>query len=330
MKHSDYKEKAREHQIRFKEEVLLIPTERSPRRTLSWKDNDGIAHQKEIVIRSSIFYSDAKDSNGNYIIFFPGFRKEITEAVNQSPIVTKGQMITNLLRSEHIPYNIFFPMHHDLEGAKVLFNRLLGDNRISSINRIDIEYNPGGLNDGTAFDVYIEYLNLENKLGGIGIEVKYTEKEYPIKKDTKEWNETHKNGQIHLADNYRIPSFGCGWFKEEVISDAPIPTKKSAECHVVANKYRQIWRNQLLGAAMVLDHQLSEFTSLTVYPEGNVHFKDVLPEYEEKILTETGRDTFKHITYEKLFSLMEESLRFSAIPQVHDWIAYLRQRYIVK
>lgn len=189
---------------------------------------------------------------------------------------------------------------------------------------------PGVLKDGTAFDAYVEYRTSENKCGGIGIEVKYTEKEYPIKKGSKEWNETHENGHIHLADNYRIPSYESGWFREEVIADAPIPAKTSTMLHVIANKYRQIWRNHLLGAAMVLNDQLSEFTSLTVYPEGNIHFNEVLPEYEEKILTEKGKSTFRHISYEQLFSLMEESFDSSVLPQLNDWIAYLRRRYIVE
>lgn len=325
MTHSEYKEKAREHQIRFREEVLNIPLWRSPKRTLRWIDKNGVSQEKVIRVKSSLYYCDAKDDNG-YVIFYPVFRKEITDAVDKSSLSTKGQMVTNLLRSEHIPYNIFFPMQYDLEGAKVLFNSLLGYKRISSIERIVIEYNPGGLKDGTAFDVYVEYRTSENKLGGIGIEVKYTEKEYPIKKDTKEWNETHDNGQIHLADNYRVPSFESGWFNEVCISDAPISTKN----HVVANKFRQIWRNHLLGASMILNNQLSEFTSLTVYPEGNVHFKEVLPDYEENILTDKGRDTFKYKSYEELFSLMEESLNPTLISILNDWICYLRQRYIVK
>lgn len=325
MTNSEFKEKAREHQIRFKEKVLEIPSKRSPKRTLRWQDKDGVAHQKETVVKSSLLYSDSKDSEGNYLIFYPGFRKEITDAVNLSEVAS-GQMTTNLLRSEHIPYNIFFPMQYDLEGAKVLFNHLLGSNRISSINRILIEHNPGNLKDGTAFDVYVEYQTSDNQLGGIGIEVKYTEQEYLIKRDSKEWSETHnENGLIHLADNYRIPSFECGWFKKEFISDAESRTKK----HVVANKFRQIWRNHLLGAAMIFNGELSEFTSLTVYPDGNVHFKEVLPEYET-MLTDAGKDTFKHLTYEKLFSLMEQSFNQSAIPNLNDWITYLRRRYIVE
>lgn len=59
-------------------------------------------------------------------------------------------MVTNLLRSEHIPYNVFFPMRYDLDGTARLFNRILGEERIAAISKINIEYNPKGLADGTS------------------------------------------------------------------------------------------------------------------------------------------------------------------------------------
>ncbi len=159
-----------------------------------------------IDVRSSLTWKDAVDENGDYRIFFSGFRHEITEIINQMEFPSKWQMVTNLLRSEHIPYNLFYPMRYDLDGAAMLFNRILGKNKIAGIGKILIEYNPGGLHDGTSFDVFVEYDNKSGQKGGIGIEVKYTEKEYPIKRGTKEWNETHNEAGIHLADNYRKPS----------------------------------------------------------------------------------------------------------------------------
>lgn len=247
-------------------------------------------------------------------------------------------MVTNLLRSEHIPYNVFFPMRHDLDGTTRLFNRILGKERIAAISKISIEYNPKGLADGTSFDVYIEYTpkgaNPSEK-GGIGIEVKYTEKEYPIKRSTKEWEETHDASGIHLADNYRTPSNACGWFKPEFIADVPFEDKEGIAAHVVANRYRQIWRNHILGASMLLglserqDDKLTEFTSLTVYPKDNGHFSEVWDEYEFK-LTLDGLKTFKHITYEDLFPLMQECLSETDIPLLNKWMNYLNRRYIIK
>lgn len=325
MNHSEFKEKARRHQIHFKEKILGISPHLCPKRTLRWTDKNNVKHEREVEVESSLSDSDTKDSEGNYIIFYPGFRKAITAEIEKTALSTKSQMVSNLLRSEHIPYNIFFPMRYDLEGATRLFNHILGSHTIKQINDIVIEHNPGGLNDGTSFDVYVDYTTTEGKSGGIGIEVKYTEKEYPIRPGSKEWNETHDAGRIHLSDNYRKPSFESCWFKEEFIEDSNDVNPN----HVVANKFRQIWRNHILGASMVLDGTLAEFTSLTVYPAGNVHFQNVLPEYES-MLTDKGKATFKHYSYEKLFPLIQVYMSESKISVLNDWIAYLNQRYIVQ
>ena len=327
MTNKEFKEAARLHQVDFKvnNQEIGVPADRFLVRRL-------VRNGKEYLIDvpSSLLWKDCKDENGGYRIFYSGFRKEITEAVNATESSSKGQMVTNLLRSEHIPYNLFFPMKQfDREGAVKVFNDILGGDRIKSIGKIEIEYNPGGLNDGTAFDTYVEYVTHDNKKGGIGIEVKYTEKEYPIKRGSKEWNETHDHvtSGIHLAENYREPSFKSRWFKLQFIEDVADLESDAAREHVVANPYRQIWRNHLLGAKMVLDGVLSEFTSLTVYPEGNGHFNDIWEKYERK-LTPEGLESFRHITYEELFPLLRRHLL--RVPYHNEWVDYLESRYLVK
>ena len=335
MKHAEFKAIARQHQIDFKvnDPEINIAADRFPIRTIRKNGKE-----YKIEVRSSLTWKDCRDENNLYRIFFSGFRREITEEVNREASLTKGQMVTNLLRSEHIPYNVFFPMRYDLDGTARLFNRILGEERIAAISKINIEYNPKGLADGTSFDVYIEYTPMgtnPNEKGGIGIEVKYTEKEYPIKRGTKEWEETHNASGIHLASNYSNPSNTCGWCKPEFIADVPFEDKERMVAHVAANRYRQIWRNHILGASMVLglsekpDDKLTEFTSLTVYPEDNGHFSEVWNEYESK-LTPDGLNTFKHITYEELFPLMQEFLSKTGIPHLNEWIDYLNRRYIIK
>lgn len=334
MTHAEFKSAARQHQIDFKvnDPEINVPTDRFLVRTL--RKN---GREYRIDVESSLRWEDCRDANGDYRIFFSGFRHEITEAVNGRMFSTKGQMVTNLLRSEHIPYNIFYPMQHDKEGAAHLFNSIMGENKIAEINNIEIEYNPGGLKDGTSFDVYVEYTPLDCKYGekgGIGIEVKYTEKEYPVQRGSKEWEETHNASGIHLADNYRIPSKESGWFKDKFIADVPFADEKKLTVHVAANRYRQIWRNHILGASMLLglcpreDDKLSEFTSLTVYPQGNGHFSDVWASYES-MLTSSGLATFRHLTYEELFPLMHDLLDGNKIPNLSEWINYLNRRYIV-
>lgn len=66
--------------------------------------------------------------------------------------------------------------------------------QIVSIDRIEIEYAPKPkekyLNDGTSFDTYIEYTNFDDTKGMIGIEVKYTEKEYKLTANSKQEKKT--------------------------------------------------------------------------------------------------------------------------------------------
>lgn len=329
MKHSDFKEAARRHQIDFKvnDPEINVLASRYPIRKITRNDKTTVVH-----VESSLEWRDVRDENGNYRIFFSGFREEITKEVDKPTSQLSNQMVTNLLRSEHIPYNLFFPMMKDPEWTATLFNRILGEERIAKIEKILIEHNPGGLKDGTSFDTYVEYIPAGAKTGekgAIGIEVKYTEKEYPIKKGTKEWNETHNEDGIHLAENYRIPSFDSGWFVMDYIQDVPFSDSESAKEHVVADQYRQIWRNHILGAAMLLNGEVTEFTSLTVYPEKNGHFNDIWGNYEAK-LTPEGKKTLKHITYEELFPMMRECFSDTAIPNRDEWIDYLKRRYLVK
>lgn len=332
MSNPAFKEKARKHQIKFRKdpEIGIPAMEETP----AAKAN----YQK---VKSSLLWKDAKDDYG-FRIFYSGFRKEITRQVysdRKTRDFKIGPMVTNLLRSEHIPYNVFFPMTWDKEGAVNLFNDILKTNRIQSVNKIVIEYNPGTLADGTAFDVFIEYNTTDNKVGGIGVEIKYTEKEYPLKvkdkegKFTKEYKETHDitTGDIRLADNYMIPSQQSGWFTSDAIKNVEASQIKDIVGHVVQNRYRQIWRNHLLGASMMLPNDkgvhLDEFTSLTVYPNGNGHFSQDLWNDYGLLLTEAGKTTLRHITYEELFPKMRTYLR--GVKDVDNWIDYLERRYLI-
>lgn len=292
-----FKSKAREHQVRFRENVL------------------GVGYNKyDNVLK------DADAQKG--LIFFEDFRDEIMEKLKE-PIpptssAPSGQMLTNLLRSEHIPYNIFLPMLHDLDGAKTLFNKLLGLS-IENIEEIQIEYHPEPIEsylcDHTAFDVYISYKDTSGQLCGIGIEVKYTEKEYILKEGSTEYKHVKDDkGNTCLFEPYAWATRGSGYYKESVSLD-----------ELVSNKFRQIWRNHILGASMVLRGDIAKFTSVTLYPSENIHFSlDAMPNYK-KFLTDEKSDTCAPLCYEDLFNHMEKYLN---VPNKEKWILYLRQRYL--
>ena len=298
LSYSEFKRKAREHQVKFREDILCVEYNKYP---------------------NVLIFADARKG----LVFYEGFREEILaelkKPIPKTSSAPSGQMLTNLLRSEHIPYNIFFPMNKDLSGCKDLFNHILGKEEILRIKDIKIEHHPEPiedyLSDHTAFDVYISYIDTNNKECGIGIEVKYTEKEYALKEGTSEYAHVKdEQGNTRLFGPYLNATIDSKYFKDEVTHDI-----------LVANKFRQIWRNHILGASMVLRGDIEKFTSITVYPEANVHFhNDAMPDYYE-LLTETGKNTFIPLTYEELFSLMDKYLN---IENGKEWNLYLRQRYL--
>ena len=260
------------------------------------------------------------DSNAG-LNFCEDFRQDILERIQKRfPSLTATQhdgLYANMLRSEHIPWNVFIPMAHNLNATAMVFNKILGIDEIDEVTDIRIEWAPPKkteyLNDNTSFDAYIEYLH-NGKTCGIGIEVKYTEEGYPFGiKERREVMEIEKSRYAQVTKS-------CDWFITE-ISSRPI-----RETPLCKDEYRQIWRNHILGASMVLHTppMVDRFHSITIYPEGNPHFNEVLPAYEQ-FLTDAGRSTFGYITIESLIDLLDQ--HFPKTKEFQNWIKYLKIRY---
>ena len=294
-----YKRKARTHQSEFRTNIL----------------NASFDPQNKYGKYGAFLLPDDANAGLN---FCGDFRQEILERIQRRyPRLTAIQhdgLYANMLRSEHIPWNVFVPMSHDLRATAKVFNDILKADEIEENTDISIEWAPDKarcLNDNTAFDTYIEYLHA-GKACGIGIEVKYTEEGYPF--GGKERREVMENEQSRYAQVTK----SSGWFIPE-ITDHPI--RETALCK---DELRQIWRNHILGASMVQNKMVEKFHSLTIYPKGNPHFGKVLPTYE-KLLTDKGRATFGYATIESLIDLLAKHF-----PQANDfqnWIHYLRVRY---
>ena len=223
------------------------------------------------------------------------------------------QLLANMLRSEHIPFNVFAPLIEHKELAKRVLNLFLND-IISEIKEIEIEFAPKPkedyLDDRTAFDTYIEYIHIDKSIGILGFEVKYTENEYKLKTDSLE--ERHVNDP---NSKYFHVSRRTNLFKSESISELP------------KDKYRQVWRNQLLGESMLIkpNSKFGHFVSIILYPSGNAHFKTVCKEYKE-FLIPTNEQKFLGITFEDFFTTLENSAIGN---KLKDWVTYLKKRYLV-
>ena len=294
-----FKRNARTHQSNFRANVLNVPFD---------PDNKFGKYGAFLM---------PDDANAG-LNFCEEFRPEILERIQlRYPRLTALQhdgLYANMLRSEHIPWNVFIPMTHDLCATVNVFKEILGTNEIDEVTDIRIEWAPDKtkcLNDNTSFDTYIEYLH-GGKTCGIGIEVKYTEEGYPF--GVKERREVMENKNSRYAQITKT----CGWYIPEIADN---PMRETPLCK---DEYRQIWRNHILGASMVQNKMLEKFHSITLYPQGNPHFVEIMPKYEQ-FLTDDGRSTFGHITIESLIDLLAQY--FPKTTEYQNWIQYLRVRY---
>jgi len=180
---------------------------------------------------------------------------------------------------------------------------------IKEVKSIEIEYAPKPktqfLNDGTAFDTYIEYISSNNDICGIGIEVKYTEKSYIIG-DRENINVKNKN------PIYWTLTKKSTLFKESTIN-------KLAE-----DNLRQIWRNHLLGLSMIENIRLKGFQSVIVYPSGNSHFVKAVSAFKS-LLADSHDETLCGLTFENNVESIHGKNQ-----EIKDWRSYLKDRNIVQ
>ena len=74
------------------------------------------------------------------------------------------------------------------------------------------------------------------------------------------------------------------------------------------------------------DSKYEYFTSIILYPEGNDHFKDLIPKYMG-FLSMGHESSFKGITYEEFIRIARE---LTVDVDFLRWLQYLADRYIIK
>lgn len=291
---SGFLRQARLHQSKYRSEILKVPFD---------------------TYGSYLTKIDAK----NGLNFYDDFG--IFNTVKKRYPNYSKALYANMLRSEHIPFNLFVPFQQNLEYCMKVFNEIMGG-CIKSIDRqcilcnknnIVIEYAPQPsahyLDDRTSFDTYIEYTHIDNSKGIIGIEVKYTEKEYQLEEGSPEDKaiKDYTSLYYYIMDKSGIYLSG---YEDDLIS----------------NRYRQIWRNQLLAESIRLRHNnvFKHSSSLTFFPKSNGHFVDASNEY--LTMLKEKKTKFIPVTYEKFNSLCRKC---SPNEQFVKWTDYLDERYIV-
>jgi hypothetical protein len=174
-----------------------------------------------------------------------------------------GKRDADMLRSEHIPFNLMAPLAKKPVLMQLILKEAFGLELRGPIE-MRLEWAPSPavkyLGDMTSFDVYIQGKDGDGESVGIGIEVKYTERGYRIgNSEAGEClTETLPTGLRHVSRSI------C-WRR----------------CVQLAqDDLRQIWRNHLLGLTMVRNKDIARFKSVILYPAGNKHFTHSLMKYQ--------------------------------------------------
>lgn len=282
---SGFRAAARLHQSRFRAEVLGVPFDKYGNRLTASAAKSGLN-------------------------FYSGF--QIAEAATKRYPKLPVDVFANMLRSEHIPLNLFIPLNHDDDYRRLVFSALLGK-KLRSIGPIRIEYapSPAGdyLADKTSFDAYAEYEDAAGKPGLVGMEVKYSEREYPLKPGSKEDHEVHDRASKYYK-----------------VMNASRLYRAGSAPYLIKDEYRQIWRNQLLGESIVLRHPtlFAGATLMTFFPSRNGHIRRACDGYAEML---SGNESkFAAVTFERFIEICR---KLAPSAEYGRWIDFLERRYIV-
>jgi len=213
----------------------------------------------------------------------------------------------DLLRSEHIPFNMLAPLASKPGLAQMVIKDAFGLELKEPVE-IKLEWAPQPkcdyLEDMTSFDTYIQGVGANGELIGIGIEVKYTERGCSLGKS--------EAGRIHDPNSpYWVMTRESGLFVGDGSDD------------LAKDDLRQIWRNHLLGLAMVRRKEIARFVSITLYPSGNVHFTHTLAKYQSH-LKETAQSSVRGCTFEQFIDCIRGDREIEA------WKQFLIARYLIE
>lgn len=218
--------------------------------------------------------------------------------------------LKNILRSEHIAYNIFYPLEKLRIHKPALLCAWLSNVlacKVDNVIEIKIEYagevhKSKLLNDRTSFDAFIAFESNGEKCAA-GFEIKYTEGSYPYGKSEKDKLEDADSTYWQTAINSKMFELNA-------------ENKKL----LISKKLKQPWRNHLLGIKMTEKNTFKRFYSVHIYPAQNTYQQQVAEEYA-KTLNQESNQYFVPLTFEDIVSKAKE------VGIDEDWVNCLSERY---
>jgi len=229
----------------------------------------------------------------------------VREALRERYPVYSTKRDADLLRSEHIPFNMLAPLASRPALMQSVLKEAFGL-EIRQPFQMKLEWAPSPaseyLGDMTSFDAYIQGRDANGSSVGLGIEVKYTERGYRIGRSEAERVRDQKSTYwVTTRESGLFVRGGCGELAEDDL--------------------RQIWRNHLLGLAMLRHKDIRKFVSVTLYPAGNQHFTHALKKYQSH-LEVTAQACVRGCTFEQHIN----SLRGDS--EIEAWKKYLKAKYL--
>ena len=215
-------------------------------------------------------------------------------------VIKEPRIWNNLLSSQPLAFNLFGELKLDAELTTKIFQDLYPIRNIKNVTSILFEYSPGRKNpnytgDSSAFDVFVEYQNKENKNCFFGIEVKYAE-------DLNDKPSSHKSSYEKISEKSEIFDLS----KLEELKENPI---------------QQIWRDHLLALSLFIsnnDYEIGDFIYL--YPTDNTNCKNGIEKYIQTF-NDSKENYFKPLTLEKLTETIKKH-------SSENWIGLFENRYL--
>lgn len=293
----NWKQEALQRQLSFKRNVLKLIESG----THAGKTYEHILSDKDALNGANFYCHNDKES---WVQMQTWMNLQSPKKVN---FATAG--LKNMLRSEHIAIALACPMYLAQQTSQselvAFLESILQTKGIDAVTDVKVEFASQAhksklQNDNTSFDVFLGYTR-NGVNGGVGIEVKYTEKSYP-------YGKTEFARMFDERSEYNLLSNRCGYY-----TDKALP-------HLRTKKLKQLWRNHLLGIKATENGEYDEFYSVHLYPEGNTYQEIAATEYQI-LLQDEFSNTFIPITFEKW---IQQGTQFFTDTK---WLDYMKNRY---
>ena len=226
-----------------------------------------------------------------------------------------SRLMGDMLSSQPMCFNLFGELALDHQLATKLVRAWWGE-RVKQVTRVCFEWKPSKekqaeyLNDGTAFDAFIEYETVDGE-GFIGIETKLTE----TFSDTFYDDDERKPGS---QSRYRR------WMKKPDGSPDG-PWKEDAYVAVSEKKHNQIWRGHLLAWSL-LQHRGSKYKEggfAVVYHPDDDRCRHVIEGYRALLRDE---ETFSSFDLREVVKAWKSA---ATGEKRQEWLSKFEQRYLL-